>query len=301
MAGQLRVVRSRIRSVKATSKITRAMELIAASRIVKAQARVSAATPYAAELTRVVSALATYSRLDHPLATEPEHPRRAAVLVCTSDRGLAGAYASSVLRETERLLTRLSDRGLEPVLYVVGRKGISYFRFRGREVVEEWTGMTDSPSVEDAREIGGTLVAAFDDDSDTGVDEVHIVYTRFLNRVSQEVEVLRLAPIEVVEGAEQPAEHEALPLYDFEPSSADVLDALLPRYVTTRVYTCLLQAAASELAARQRAMKSATDNANDLVTRLTTQANRVRQADITQEITEIVGGANALAGAASRD
>lgn len=301
MAGQLRIVRSRIRSVKATSKITRAMELIAASRIVKAQARVNAATPYARELTRVVSALATFTRLDHPLATEPADPRRAAILVCTSDRGLAGAYASNVLRETERLIARLEGRGLEPVLHVVGRKGISYFRFRGRDVARDWTGMTDSPSVEDAREIGGTLVAAFEEDGDEGVDEVHIVYTRFVNRVSQEVEVLRLAPIEIVEGEEQPGEHDVLPLYDFEPSAEDVLDALLPRYVTTRVYTCLLQAAASELAARQRAMKSATDNANDLVTRLTTQANRVRQADITQEITEIVGGANALAGADSRD
>lgn len=302
MAGQLRVIRARIRSVSATKKITRAMELIAASRIVKAQARVTAATPYARELTRVVSALATYSRLDHPLATEPDNPRRAAVLVCCSDRGLAGAYSSSVLRESERLIARLEERGLEPVLYVVGRKAISYFRFRGRETVREWTGMTDSPSVEDAREMGGTLVDAFDTDTgDGGVDEVHIVYTQFKNRVSQEVEVLRLAPIEVVEGAEKPDVHEALPLYDFEPSSQDVLDALLPRYVTTRVYTCLLQAAASELAARQRAMKSATDNANDLVTRLTIQANRVRQADITQEITEIVGGANALAGAASRE
>ena len=301
MAGQLRVIRSRVRSVKATSKITRAMELIAASRIVKAQARVNAATPYARELTRVVSALATYSRLDHPLASEPDNPRRAAVLVCCSDRGLAGAYSTSVLRETERLLARLSERGVEAALYVVGRKGISYFRFRDRAVVAEWTGFTDGPSVDDAREIAGTLVSAFDDDGDDGVDEVHIVYTRFINRVSQEVEVLRLAPIEIVEGEQKPGEDEVLPLYEFEPSSAEVLDALLPRYVTTRVYTCLLQAAASELAARQRAMKSATDNANDLVTRLTTQANRVRQADITQEITEIVGGANALSGAPSRD
>jgi F-type H+-transporting ATPase subunit gamma len=302
MAGQLRVIRARIRSVSATKKITRAMELIASSRIVKAQARVTAATPYARELTRIVSALATYSRLDHPLANEPDNPQRAAVLVCCSDRGLAGAYSSSVLRESERLIARLEGRGIEPVLYVVGRKAISYFRFRERETVREWTGMTESPSVEDAREIGGTLVDVFDTETDEGgVDEVHIIYTRFNNRVSQEVEVLRLAPIEIVEGAEKPDAHEVLPLYDFEPSAADVLDELLPRYVTTRVYTCLLQAAASELAARQRAMKSATDNANDLVTRLTIQANRVRQADITQEITEIVGGANALSGAASRE
>ncbi len=302
MAGQLRVIRGRIRSVSATAKITRAMQLIAASRIVKAQQRVRESTPYANELTRVVSALATFSRVDHPLATEVEHPRRAAVLICSSDRGLAGAYSSSVLRESERLFTRLRDAGIESLPYVVGRKGIQYLRFRQREIEQEWTGFTDGPTIENAIEIGDALLAKFDTDTDEGgVDEIHIVYTRFKNRVSQEVEVIRLAPLEVVEGDERPDEHDVLPLYEFEPGPQEVLDALLPRYVTSRIYNCLLQAAASELAARQRAMQSATDNADDLVKKLTRTANQVRQSDITQEISEIVGGANALADAASRD
>ncbi len=302
MAGQLRVIRGRIRSVSATAKITRAMQLIAASRIVKAQQRVAESTPYANELTRVVSALATFSRLDHPLATEIDNPRRAAVLICSSDRGLAGAYSSSVLRESERLFTRLREAGIESLPYVVGRKGIQYLRFRQRAIEGEWTGFTDGPRIENAIEIGGALLEKFGTDTDDGgVDEIHIVYTRFKNRVSQEVEVIRLAPLEVVEGDERPGEHDVLPLYEFEPGAQEVLDALLPRYVTSRIYNCLLQAAASELAARQRAMQSATDNADDLVKKLTRTANQVRQSDITQEISEIVGGANALADAGSRD
>lgn len=302
MAGQLRVIRGRIRSVSATAKITRAMQLIAASRIVKAQQRVAESTPYANELTRVVSALATFSRLDHPLATEIDNPRRAAVLICSSDRGLAGAYSSSVLRESERLFTRLREAGIESLPYVVGRKGIQYLRFRQRAIEGEWTGFTDGPRIENAIEIGDALLEKFGADTDDGgVDEIHIVYTRFKNRVSQEVEVIRLAPLEVVEGDERPGEHDVLPLYEFEPGAQEVLDALLPRYVTSRIYNCLLQAAASELAARQRAMQSATDNADDLVKKLTRTANQVRQSDITQEISEIVGGANALADAGSRD
>ncbi len=302
MAGQLRVIRGRIRSVSATAKITRAMQLIAASRIVKAQQRVAESTPYANELTRVVSALATFSRLDHPLATEIDNPRRAAVLICSSDRGLAGAYSSSVLRESERLFTRLREAGIESLPYVVGRKGIQYLRFRQRAIEGEWTGFTDGPRIENAIEIGDALLEKFGTDTDDGgVDEIHIVYTRFRNRVSQEVEVIRLAPLEVVEGDERPGDHDVLPLYEFEPGAQEVLDALLPRYVTSRIYNCLLQAAASELAARQRAMQSATDNADDLVKKLTRTANQVRQSDITQEISEIVGGANALADAGSRD
>ncbi len=302
MAGQLRVIRGRIRSVSATAKITRAMQLIAASRIVKAQQRVAESTPYANELTRVVSALATFSRLDHPLATEIDNPRRAAVLICSSDRGLAGAYSSSVLRESERLFTRLREAGIESLPYVVGRKGIQYLRFRQRAIEGEWTGFTDGPRIENAIEIGDALLEKFGTDTDDGgVDEIHIVYTRFKNRVSQEVEVIRLAPLEVVEGDERPGDHDVLPLYEFEPGAQEVLDALLPRYVTSRIYNCLLQAAASELAARQRAMQSATDNADDLVKKLTRTANQVRQSDITQEISEIVGGANALADAGSRD
>ncbi len=299
---QLRVIRARIRSVTATAKITRAMELIAASRIVRAQRRVVESTPYATELTRVVSALATYSRLEHPLATEVENPTRAAVLLCTSDRGLAGAYSSSVLREGERLFARLRDAGIESVPYVVGRKGVQYLRFRQRETAQDWTGFTDLPSIENAIDIGDTLVTRFNTDpADGGVDEIHVVYTRFVNRVTQVVEVIRLAPLEVVEGEDRPGEHDVLPLYEFEPSASEVLDALLPRYVTSRIYNCLLQGAASELAARQRAMKSATDNADDLSKKLTRTANQVRQGEITQEISEIVGGANALADAGVRD
>lgn len=302
MAGQLRVIRARIRSVKATAKITRAMELIAASRIVRAQQRVAESTPYATELTRVVSALATYTRLEHPLATEVDNPTRAAVLVCCSDRGLAGAYSSSVMRESERLFARLRDAGIQAVPFVVGRKGIQYLRFRGREIGQSWTGFTDSPAIDNAIEIGDALLELFGrDTAEGGVDEIHIVYTRFRSRVSQLVETIRLAPLEIVEGADQPDDGEVLPLYEFEPSSDEVLDALLPRYVTSRIFNCLLQASASELAARQRAMKAATDNADDLSKSLTRTANQARQSEITEEISEIVGGANALADAGARD
>ena len=298
MAASLRELRARIKSVQATKKITRAMELIAASRIVKAQQRAQAAAPYARELTRAVSAVATYSNVDHPLTSEPDNPTRAAILVVTSDRGLAGAYSSSVLREAERLREKLRSEGKEADIYVSGRKGVLYYAFRGQAVIESWTGFSDTPRYEDARLIGEALIAAFvDEESATAVDEVHVVYTRFKTMLVQEPVDIRLLPLEVVESEETPDANEVLPLYEFEPSDIEVLDALLPRYVQSRIFFCLLQASASELAARQRAMKSATDNAEELIKKYTQIANQARQAGITHEISEIVGGVNALADA----
>ncbi len=298
MGAQMRVYRQRIRSVQATKKITRAMELIAASRVVKAQQRVRESSPYARALTRAVSAVATFSNVDHPLTTESEEVRRAAVLVVTSDRGLAGAYSSSVLKESERLISDLKAEGKEVTPFLVGRKAVAFYKFRKREFADQWTGFTDQPNFEAAREIGEALVAAFNREHDEGgVDEVHIVFTRFVNMVNQEPDVIRMLPLEVVEGEEAPAEEDVLPLYEFEPNAEQVLDALLPKYVTARIYNCLLQAAASELASRQKAMKSATDNAEELIKKYTRLANQARQAEITQEISEIVGGASALADA----
>jgi F-type H+-transporting ATPase subunit gamma len=297
MAATLRQLRARIKSVQATQKITRAFELIAASRVVKAQQRASAAAPYARELTRAVSAVATFSNVDHPLTTEPEDPKRAAVLVVTSDRGLAGAYSSAVLRDAERLGEQLRSEGKEVALYISGRKGVAYYTFRQRSIVEQWSGFSDTPTYEAAREIADTLIAAFvEDEGETAVEEVHVVYTRFKSMLVQEPTTVRLLPLEVVESDER-SEGELLPLYEFEPSPEDVLDALLPRYVQSRIFYCLLQAAASELASRQRAMKSATDNADELIVKYTRNANQARQAGITQEISEIVGGVNALADA----
>ncbi|HWJ81363.1 MAG TPA: F0F1 ATP synthase subunit gamma [Nocardioides sp.] len=307
MAVSLREYRARIKSTESMKKITRAMELIAASRIIKAQNRAAAAAPYARELTRAVSALATYSNVDHPLTTEPENPTRAAILVVTSDRGLAGAYSSSVLREAERLAEKLREEGKEVELFVSGRKGEAYFKFRGRPIVASWTGHSDQPTYEVAREIGSTLIDAFmagreETGASNATDEVHLVYTRFRSMLVQEPAAVRLLPLEVVEGEEKPEAGDVLPLYEFEPSAEEVLDGLLPQYVQSRVFYALLQAAASELAARQKAMKSATDNAEELIKKFTRIANQARQAGITQEISEIVGGVNALADAqASND
>jgi F-type H+-transporting ATPase subunit gamma len=299
MAVSLREYRARIRSVESTKKITRAMELIAASRIIKAQQRAQQAAPYARELTRAVSALVTYSNTEHPLTTEPEDPKRAAILIVTSDRGLAGAYSSSVLREGERLAERLRAEGKEVVTYLTGRKGEAYFRFRGREVAESWSGFSDQPRYENARDIGEALIGAFTADQDAAehVDEVHLVYTQFRSMLVQEPHDVRMLPLEVVESDERPEKDDVLPLYEFEPSAEEVLDALLPKYVQSRIFFALLQASASELAARQKAMKSATDNAEELIKKYTRIANQARQAGITQEISEIVGGVNALADA----
>ncbi|MCA0178141.1 MAG: F0F1 ATP synthase subunit gamma [Actinobacteria bacterium] len=297
MGAQIRVYRQRIRSVSATKKITRAMELMAASRVVKARAAVMESAPYTHALTKALSALATYSNHPHPMTTEVENPQRAGVLILTSDRGLAGAYASGAIKESERLIGELRAEGKEVAAYLVGRKAVSYYKFRGREYAAEWTGNTEKPQVERAREISERIVEDFlKPTAEGGLDEIHIVYTRFNSMVNQEPRVLRLLPIEVVDAPKDaPASNDILPLYEFEPSAEEVLKAMLPRYVTARIWTCMLGAAASELAARQRAMKSATDNAENLINTYTRLANQARQAEITQEISEIVGGASALA------
>jgi F-type H+-transporting ATPase subunit gamma len=299
MAVSLREYRARIKSVESTKKITRAMELIAASRIIKAQQRAQQAAPYARELTRAVQALVSYSNVAHPLTTEPESADRAAILIVTSDRGLAGAYSSSVLKEAERLAERLRGEGKQVVTYLTGRKGEAYYRFRGRPVAASWTGFSDQPRYENAKEIGEELIEAFtaDADDEKHVDEVHLVYTQFRSMLVQEPHDVRMLPMEIVEGEERPAKEDVLPLYEFEPSAQEVLDALLPKYVQSRIFFALLQASASELAARQKAMKSATDNAEELIKKYTRIANQARQAGITQEISEIVGGVNALADA----
>ena len=296
MGAQQREFRAKIRSTASLERIFRAMELIATSRISKARQAVASSSPYARAITRAVSAVATFSNEDHVLTTEKEQVRRAGVLLITSDRGMAGAYSSNVIKEAEQLAQRLRGESKEVVTFVCGRKGVAFLRFRRRDVRQEWTGFSDAPRFEHAREIGDTLVKAFlAEESDGGIDEIHIVYTRFVNMVTQKPEVIRLLPLEVIEGDEAPAPDDVLPLYEFEPGTAEVLDALLPRYLDARIFNALLQAAASELAARQRAMKSASDNAKDLIRTYTRLANQARQAEITQEISEIVGGADALA------
>jgi F-type H+-transporting ATPase subunit gamma len=296
VAGTQRVYRQRIRSTQSLKKIFRAMELIAASRIAKARSRVTAATPYSVALTRAVSAVATHSDVSHPLTTERTDTNRVAVLVATADRGMAGAYSAGIIRAAERLIEDLTADGKEVVLYAVGRRAVSYYAFRGRDVVESWTGNSDAPTYEVATDIADTLLETFAAPADAGgVAELHVVFTQFVSMVSQVPRVIRMLPLEVVEGVAPAEGHRALPLYEFEPSPEAVLDAMLPQYVRSRIYTCLLQAAASELAARQRAMQTATDNAEDLIRMYTRQANQARQAEITQEISEIVSGADALA------
>jgi F-type H+-transporting ATPase subunit gamma len=324
MAASLRALRRRIRSTQSTKKIFSAQELIAGARIVKAQARVGASKPYAREITRVLSALASSASLDHPLLTERQNPGRAGVLVITSDRGFAGSYNVNVLRRTEELLSLLRQEGKEPVLYVVGRKGETYYSFRNRDMEQSFTGFSEQPKYVDAQEVGRVLIDAFtageDDEEGTagddgirGVDELHIVYTEFRSLLSQVPVAKRMAPLEVEEVEEFDYEREeresgsgsndsGVPTsYEFEPSAEGLLDALLPKYVTTRIYAAMLEAAASESASRRRAMKSASDNAEELAKNLSRQANQARQAEITQEISEIVGGADALVSAGSGD
>ncbi|MEU3185489.1 F0F1 ATP synthase subunit gamma [Streptomyces sp. NPDC006923] len=299
MGAQLRVYKRRIRSVTATKKITKAMEMIAASRIVKAQRQVAASTPYATELTRAVTAVATGSTTKHPLTTEAESPVRAAVLLITSDRGLAGGYSSNAIKAADQLTERLRGEGKEVDSYIVGRKGVSYYGFRERKIAESWTGFTDNPTYADAKKVAAPLIEAVQQDTaEGGVDELHIVFTEFVSMLTQTPVQNRLLPLSLEQAAEESGtKGEILPLFDFEPSAEDVLDALLPRYVESRIYNALLQAAASKHAATRRAMKSATDNAGELIKSLSRLANAARQAEITQEISEIVGGASALADA----
>jgi F-type H+-transporting ATPase subunit gamma len=294
MGAQLRAVRRRISAVQSTAKITRAQELIASSRIIRAQQRVRAAAPYARELTRAVEAVVNGSpSITHPLITEPSKPARAAVVMLTSDRGFAGGYNANVLREAQALSNSLAERGIQALPYVSGLKGIVWHRFRNREITAEWSGFSERPEFTDANEIGERLLQDFNTEQG-GVDEIYLVYTEFISMLTQRPMVRRILPMEVEETTEQPADAQ-LNKYEFEPSPEAVLDALLPWYVETRLYQALLEAAAAEIAARRRAMKSATDNANDLIEALTREANKARQAEITQEISEIVGGANALA------
>ena len=299
---QLRELRAKIRATKSIGKITKAMELIATSRIGRAQARVEASRPYSTEITKVLSALASAaSNLDDPFLVERPNPKRAAVLVVTSDKGLCGAYNPNVLRTTEELLSLLRSEGKEPSVYVIGGKGLGYYRFRGREVADSWTGFSDQPRYENAAEAGRALTEAFL--AEDGVDEVHIVYTEFRSMLSQVPTAKRMAPLEVEysesDEQQQSQPGDLLPAYEFEPSADRLLSALLPKYINTRIFSALLESAASELAARRTAMKSASDNANDLVNTYTRLANQARQAQITQEISEIVGGADALAAVGS--
>ncbi|MET7705205.1 F0F1 ATP synthase subunit gamma [Micromonospora sp. NPDC005189] len=307
MAAQVRVLRQRIRSAKSMKKITKAMELVATSRIAKAQARVQASLPYAQAITGVLTALASNARIDHPLLTPRERVRRAGVLLVTSDRGLAGGYSSNAIRMAESLIARLKADGKEPVLYVIGRKGVGFYRFRDRPIEANWTGFSEQPSFEDARAVGETLIKAFTagaDDVDggagadgvLGVDELHIVYTEFHSLMTQNPVTKVIGPMQV---EDRPRSEGLLPAYEFEPEAEALLDALLPRYINTRIYAALIESAASESAARRRAMKSATDNAEDMIDKYTREMNSARQAGITQEISEIVGGANALAASGS--
>ncbi|MDG4860898.1 F0F1 ATP synthase subunit gamma [Streptomyces sp. T-3] len=301
MGAQLRVYKRRIRSVTATKKITKAMEMIAASRVVKAQRKVAASTPYATELTRAVTAVATGANDKHPLTTEAESPTRAAVLLLSSDRGLAGAFNANAIKAAEKLTAKLQGEGKEVDSYIVGRRGIAHYNFRERTIVGQWTGFTDEPSYGDAKTIAAPLIEAIEKDTaEGGVDELHIVYTEFVSMMTQEAVESRLLPLSLEQVAQEAGtKDEIRPLYDFEPSAEGVLDALLPRYVESRIYNALLQSAASKHAATRRAMKSATDNAGDLITSLTRSANAARQAEITQEISEIVGGAAALSDASA--
>jgi F-type H+-transporting ATPase subunit gamma len=297
VGAQLRVYRRRIASVSATKKITRAQELIATARIVKAQQRVAASTPYAREITRAVSAVASHSNVKHPLIGERPQLRRAAIVLITADRGFAGAYNSAAIKQAEQLASLLRDEGKEVVRYVIGRKGASYYRFRGIELAGAWSGFSDNPQYGNAAEVADSVIADFEKGGENGgVDELHVVSTEFVSMLTQTAVAARFLPLEIEESTEPPSGG-AFPLYEFEPSPAEVLDALLPRYIKARLYNALLQSAASEHAARRRAMKSATDNASDLIRQLTRLANSARQAEITQEISEIVGGANALADA----
>ncbi|GAA1386514.1 F0F1 ATP synthase subunit gamma [Catellatospora chokoriensis] len=308
MAGQVRVLRRRIRATRSTKKITKAMELVATSRIAKAQDRVAASLPYANAITGVLTALASNTTAQHPLLVprDPEH--RAGVLLITSDRGLCGGYNANAIKLTEQLIARLKAQGKQVALYVIGRKGISYYTYRGRELAGSWSGFSEQPRFEDARRVGELLIQAFvhgaDDGADhagedgvLGVDELHIVYTEFKSLISQNAATKIFAPMQVEE--REGNKGELLPAYDFEPNAEELLDALLPKYINTRIYAALLDSAASESASRRRAMKSATDNAEEMIKSLTREMNSARQAAITQEISEIVGGANALAAAGS--
>jgi F-type H+-transporting ATPase subunit gamma len=313
VGAQLRVYRSRIRSVQSTKKITKAMELIAASRIVKAQSRMIAARPYAEELTRALAALGKNASLQHPMLTGVENPRRVGILVVTSDRGLAGGYNANALKRANELAERLTREGKEVVRYVIGRKGVAYYRFRHVPIAGAWTGFSEQPNFVDAREATEAVVAALSATSaseangEAGIDELYVVSTQFTNSVTQTPVAQLVSPVKGAGEAEQdvpeeqPAPGGVQPSYEFEPEPQRLIAALLPRYISARIYSALLESATSESAARRRAMKSASDNATELIRTYTRLANQARQAEITQEISEIVGGADALAAASAEE
>jgi F-type H+-transporting ATPase subunit gamma len=313
VGAELRVYRRRIRSVESTKKITKAMELIAASRVVRAQNRMNAARPYAEELTHALAAVLSDSSLKHPMLTGIENPRRAAILLITSDRGLAGGYNANAIKVANQLAGRLEHDGREVVRYVIGRKGNAYYRFRRIPIAGSWTGFSEQPKFADIRELTETLGFALEATSEgehngePGVDELYVVYTQFTNSVTQTAVSELMSPVkDTVEKRSGDDESEDKPnqptdLYEFEPDAERLLSALLPRYISARVFSALLMSAASESAARRRAMKSASDNATELIRTYTRLANQARQAEITQEISEIVGGADALAAAGAEE
>jgi len=303
MGAQLRVYRRRVRTVQSTKKITKAMELIAASRIAKAQARITAARPYVVELTRALAALARDTTQPNPMLTGTESPQRSGIVMITSDRGLAGGYSANVIKRANQLADRLSTEAIEPVRYVIGRKGVAYYRFRHIKLEGTWTGFSEQPTFLAARDATEAIVGALQATSagesrgKPGIDELYVVYTRFESMVTQVPTVAQVSPVRAaVEPEDESDESQAL--YEFEPEAEQLIEALLPRYISARLFAALLEAAASESAARRRAMKSASDNADDLIRTYTRLANQARQAEITQEISEIVGGADALAAAA---
>ena len=292
--GAERALRSRIRSVQSTKKITRAMELIAASRIVKAQARVAAARPYSEQITEVIRNLAAAGAgSSSPLLNPRDEIRTVAYIVVAADRGLAGGYNSGVIRQAERSLQADVAAGREYKLFLIGKKAFNYFRFRGYTIDQSFTGFSDNPTYEDARAVAAEVTRQYEAGE---VDQVQLVYTQFLSVATQRVEERQFLPMEampVAEGGEATAD------YEFEPAPAAILEAIVPRYVESRLYAAFLDAAASEHVARQRAMKSATDNADELIKVLTRSMNRARQDSITTELIEIASGAEALAQAAS--
>jgi F-type H+-transporting ATPase subunit gamma len=290
MGAKLRETRRRIRSIESTKRITKAMELIAASRILRAQQMVKQSRPYAELITQVIQNVASQiDEVAHPMLEQRAEPSAAAIVVVTSDRGLAGAYNSNVLRTSEELVAKVRRAGLEPKLFVTGRKGISYFRFRERPVEQSWRGFSETPSYRDAKSVTDAVIGAF---TSGAVDEIHLVYTEFASAMTQRPLARRLVPMVVEETTDRPG---PLPLYIFEPSPQEIFAELLPRYVEARVYSAMLESAASEQASRRRAMSAATDNAEELIKILTRVANQARQSEITQEIMEVVGGAEALA------
>ena len=310
MGAQLRVYRRRIRSVQSTKKITKAMELIAASRIVKAQARMNSAKPYAKEMQRALAALEVDPTLKHPMLTGVDNPRRAGVLVVTSDRGLAGGYNANVLKQANELAQRLSGEGKQVVRYVIGRKGAAYYNFRNVKLGGSWTGFSEQPNFLDARAATEAVVAALvatsegEANGEAGIDELYVVYTRFVNSVAQTPTVAQVSPVNAIvdetrDESEAKQDSGLQAQYEFEPEPAELIGALVPRYISARIFSALLESAVSESAARRRAMKSASDNATELIRTYTRLANQARQAEITQEISEIVGGADALAAAGS--